>query len=79
MKSKIKKLVLGNGTVVRHHFTLVLPLTEMQLTQYMGNPCGEYEKGCIACDTWAEWRKTGCITLEADHDLMFKRLMNGEV
>ena len=79
MKTKIKKLVLGNGTVVRHHFTLVLPLTEMQLTQYMGGPCEEHEDGCIVCDTWAEWHKTGCMTIEANHDLMVKRLLNGKV
>jgi hypothetical protein len=78
MRKKIKTLRLGNGTVIRHHFTLVLPLTEMQLVSYMGT-CGEYEKGCVVCDTWAAWRKTGCMTIEADHDLMFKRLMNGEV
>lgn len=75
---KIKTLRLGNA-VVRHHFDLAIPLTEMQLVSYMGNPCPEQEVGCIVCDTWAKWRKKGCITVVADHDLMFKRLMNGEV
>ena len=76
---KIKTLITGNGTVVRQYFHLAIPLTEMQLVSYMGNACEEHERGCIPCDTWAEWRKTGCITVEADHDLMVKRLMNGEV
>ena len=79
MRKKIKTLRLGNGTVIRHHFTLAIPLTEMQVVSYVGTPCTDFEVGCIACDMWAAWRKTGCIAVEADHDLMFKRLMNGEV
>ena len=75
---KIKTLKLGNNRV-REYFDLVIPLTEMQLVSYMGDPCEEHERGCIVCNAWAEWRKTGCITVEADHDLMVKRLMNGEV
>jgi hypothetical protein len=79
MKTKIKTLRLGNGTVMRHYFTLVLPLTEAQLVSYMGNPCEEHEVGCIVCKTWAAWKKNGCLTMEANHDLAVKRLMNGEV
>ena len=75
---KIKTLKLGNGRV-REYFDLVIPLTEMQLVSYMGMPCKEYGKECIVCDAWAKWKKTGCVTVKADHDLMFKRLINGKV
>ena len=36
--------------------TVRVPMTKKEVTAYVGKPCKDREIGCIACDTWEEWR-----------------------
>ena len=50
MKKPIKKMKIDTIVTVR------VPMTKKEVTAYVGKPCKDREIGCIACDTWEEWR-----------------------
>ena len=74
---RVKKVRFKDGRVFKY-FDMVIPFTKKQVEQWVGKPCPDYEKDCLTCKSWAQWKATRCITLYADRDLMVKRIFSGE-
>jgi len=44
-----KKMKIDTNVTIR------VPMTEKEVTAYVGKPCKDYKAGCPICDAWKEW------------------------
>ena len=74
MKKPIKKMKIDTIVTVR------VPMTKKEVTAYVGKPCKDREIGCIACDTWKEWRLNyRYVFVQVNRAEMISLLIRGEL
>lgn len=60
--------------------TVRVPMTKKEVTAYVGKPCKDREIGCIACDTWEEWRLNyRYVSVLVNREEIVSLMIRGEV
>lgn len=71
---KPKKMKIDTIVTVR------VPMTKKEVTAYVGKPCKDREIGCIACDTWKEWRLNyRYVFVQVNRAEMISLMIRGEL